>query len=209
MKTFRQDLEELINKYGMENGSNTPDFILADYLNSCMRIFDKTMKQRDIWYGKKLTREIVNKNKGDQQKIMDEIDHNNMCARATLYPEKSIEEVQDLQYVERLEVSYKFINSVLLGTKPMNEKKTRQWVTKTLAGRLSKYGVVVKCNEENNPPNIIDKNLLIARVMRNHANDQPGYKFINLIFGEFEQVKKYNEEYLLNQRLFNFIEKGI
>ncbi|HSW65257.1 MAG TPA: hypothetical protein VLH56_18395 [Dissulfurispiraceae bacterium] len=29
---FRAELETLINRYSKENGSNTPDFILADYM---------------------------------------------------------------------------------------------------------------------------------------------------------------------------------
>jgi len=209
MKTFRQDLEEVINKHSMENGSNTPDFMLADYLMGCLRAFDKLMKRRDLWYGKKLVRKIVDEDKDDQQKIMEDIDYNNMCARATLYPGKSIAEVHDIQYMPRLEESYKFINSVLLGTTPMNDKQTHQWVTKTLEGRLRRYGVVAKCNEENNPPDVIDKCLLIAKVMRNHADGQSGYKYIDLVFGEEEQVKKYTAEWLLNKRLYNFIERGI
>lgn len=208
MKTFRQDLEELINKYGMENGSNTPDFMLADYLMACLRAFDKVMKRRDQWYGKKLCRKIVDENKDDQQKIMDDIEYNNMCARATLYPSKSIKEVEDLQYMERVETSYKFINQVLSGTTPMNDKKTRQWVTKTLEGRLKKYGVVVQCTEENNNPEIIDKNLLLARVMRN-SNTHVGYKFIDLVFGTEEEVKKYTQQIYIDNKIFNFIAKGI
>lgn len=227
MKTFRQDLEEVINKHSMENGSNTPDFMLAEYLTDCLRAFDKVMKRRDLWYKKHewenqpqdykdwlqkiqdTTKKLMDEKRLKEEKLRDEGEFNNLCARATLYPGKSIEEVQDIQYMERLETSYKFINSVLLGTTPMNDKKTRQWVTKTLAGRLSKYGVVVKCNGENNPPNVIDQNLLLARVMRTDPKCTAGFKYVDLLFGELEQVKKYTDELLINQRLFNFIEKGI
>ena len=51
METFRQELETLINRYSLENGSNTPDFILADYLMECLQNFDKTMGARSKWYG--------------------------------------------------------------------------------------------------------------------------------------------------------------
>lgn len=54
VKTFRQELEEVINKHSMESGSNTPDFILAEYLNDCLIAWDKGVKHRDQWYGKEL-----------------------------------------------------------------------------------------------------------------------------------------------------------
>ena len=48
---FRKELEILINKHSKENGSNTPDFILSEYLVGCLNNFDKTIKQRDEWFG--------------------------------------------------------------------------------------------------------------------------------------------------------------
>lgn len=50
--TFVEDLEALINRYSMENGSDTPDFILADYLVGCLESFETAIKRRDRWYGK-------------------------------------------------------------------------------------------------------------------------------------------------------------
>jgi hypothetical protein len=49
--TFRDELERLINCHSMENGSNTPDFILADYLCACLSVFDAHVKARDEWHG--------------------------------------------------------------------------------------------------------------------------------------------------------------
>lgn len=65
--TFVEELRYLINRYSKENGSNTPDFILAEYLSECLDIFNKTVKRREKWYGKedkiKLTpAEIVENN---------------------------------------------------------------------------------------------------------------------------------------------------
>src|ERR1041385_370169 len=37
---FAQRLERLINAHSQENGSNTPDFILAQYLLACLRAFN-------------------------------------------------------------------------------------------------------------------------------------------------------------------------
>ena len=50
--TFRQDLEALINQHSVENGSDTPDFILADYLQDCLFAWDKATCSREKWYGR-------------------------------------------------------------------------------------------------------------------------------------------------------------
>ena len=50
---FRKELEHLINRHCMENGSDTPDFMLADYLSDCLVAFDKAVRIRDDWYGNK------------------------------------------------------------------------------------------------------------------------------------------------------------
>jgi hypothetical protein len=57
MGSFRKELEELINKHSLEKNSDTPDFILADYLAMCLHTFDKAMKAREKWYGKKEKKE--------------------------------------------------------------------------------------------------------------------------------------------------------
>lgn len=51
MNNFRQELAELINKYSAENGSNTPDYVLADYLTECLLLWNRTTNTRDAWYG--------------------------------------------------------------------------------------------------------------------------------------------------------------
>ena len=51
--SFRKELRDLINKCSMENGSNTPDFILAEYLVDCLESFDKVTNARETWYYKK------------------------------------------------------------------------------------------------------------------------------------------------------------
>ena len=51
--TFQKELESLINSYSKENGSNTPDFILAEYLKDCLEIFNKAVYSREIWNGRK------------------------------------------------------------------------------------------------------------------------------------------------------------
>ena len=51
----RPDLEHalsnLINSYSQENLSNTPDFILAQYLLDALDAFNKATNSRNKWYG--------------------------------------------------------------------------------------------------------------------------------------------------------------
>lgn len=47
---LRNDLENILNVNSSENGSDTPDFILAEYLVGCLEIFDKTVSKRTKWY---------------------------------------------------------------------------------------------------------------------------------------------------------------
>lgn len=48
---FQEELRELINRNSMENGSNTPDFILSEFLNGCLKCFDDSTTKRSKWYG--------------------------------------------------------------------------------------------------------------------------------------------------------------
>jgi|GEM_PF-1783292 hypothetical protein len=45
---------QVINQESLENQSNTPDFILAEYLVSCLEAFNRASTSRETWYGKKL-----------------------------------------------------------------------------------------------------------------------------------------------------------
>jgi len=49
-KSFRQDLQQLLNLHNRENASNTPDFLLANYLRDCLNAFDQAVIARDRWY---------------------------------------------------------------------------------------------------------------------------------------------------------------
>ena len=48
---IRHALAALLNRYSMENGSNTPDWILANYLIACLDAFDRATQERTKWYG--------------------------------------------------------------------------------------------------------------------------------------------------------------
>lgn len=49
--TFGEELRALVNRYSMENASNTPDFILAGLLAGLLDIFAGAIRARDGWYG--------------------------------------------------------------------------------------------------------------------------------------------------------------
>lgn len=49
---FQDELRALINRFSQENGSNTPDYILATYLIACLAAFDAAVEQREGWYGR-------------------------------------------------------------------------------------------------------------------------------------------------------------
>lgn len=50
MSDFRKELETLINRHSKENGSDTPDFILAQFLADSLDAFDKAVVRRTAWY---------------------------------------------------------------------------------------------------------------------------------------------------------------
>lgn len=47
---FQKELQSLLNSKSMENGSNTPDFILAKYLIDCLEAYEKATNRRNEWY---------------------------------------------------------------------------------------------------------------------------------------------------------------
>ena len=50
---FKSELTDLINKYSEENNSDTPDFILAEYLRASLDAFNSSVSRREEWYGRK------------------------------------------------------------------------------------------------------------------------------------------------------------
>jgi hypothetical protein len=51
--SFEKELKKLINVYSRENVSDTPDYILAEYMNSCLIAFNVAVKRREVHYGRK------------------------------------------------------------------------------------------------------------------------------------------------------------
>ncbi len=50
MEALGKDIECLINRYSREEDSNTPDFILAEYLMACLGAFEVASNRREVWY---------------------------------------------------------------------------------------------------------------------------------------------------------------
>lgn len=50
---FKDELQSLLNKHSQENGSDTPDFILAAYLTDCLNTFNAAVQNRESRHGRK------------------------------------------------------------------------------------------------------------------------------------------------------------
>jgi hypothetical protein len=46
-------LREVLNHYSQENASDTPDFILAEYMMGCLDTFNQAVRAREKWYGRR------------------------------------------------------------------------------------------------------------------------------------------------------------
>lgn len=49
---FQKALKDLINTYSIENDSNTPDWMIADYLVSCLKNWNYNILRREGWFGR-------------------------------------------------------------------------------------------------------------------------------------------------------------
>jgi len=48
-KTLPNELSDLINRYSRENDSNTPDFILANFMMMCLKAGEYLVNMREEW----------------------------------------------------------------------------------------------------------------------------------------------------------------
>jgi len=49
---LRVALRDLLNTHSVERYSGTPDFVLAEYLLSCLDAFHEATRQRERWHGR-------------------------------------------------------------------------------------------------------------------------------------------------------------
>ena len=59
MTAFERDLTALINRYSLESGSDTPDYILAKYLVMALVGLNHAIGVRDAWYDRHRSAEGV------------------------------------------------------------------------------------------------------------------------------------------------------
>lgn len=52
MSNLRKDIQDAINRHSAESGSDTPDFILAEYLADCLTAYDRAVCAREKWHGR-------------------------------------------------------------------------------------------------------------------------------------------------------------
>ncbi len=53
--SLSNEIRNAINRVSAENGSDTPDFILADYLVACLEAFDAALRKRENGTGEKVS----------------------------------------------------------------------------------------------------------------------------------------------------------
>ena len=49
---LEREIAAVLNRHSAENASNTPDFILAQYLFGCLVGWNVAVQQRETWYGR-------------------------------------------------------------------------------------------------------------------------------------------------------------
>lgn len=49
---FVKELEQLLNRHSIDNKANTPDFILASFLQGCLMSYIEAIEKRDKWFSK-------------------------------------------------------------------------------------------------------------------------------------------------------------
>jgi hypothetical protein len=52
--SLQADIRKLLNRHSAEAGSDTPDFILAEYLTDALHLYERAVIARERWYGRGL-----------------------------------------------------------------------------------------------------------------------------------------------------------
>lgn len=87
--TLQEKLARVINEHSLDNDSNTPDYILAEYLAGCLNAFNTATRSREIYYGREdplivkeipldtvspIKQELIKETNAIQQEIKVEVD---------------------------------------------------------------------------------------------------------------------------------------
>jgi len=74
MTETEKKLSDLLNSGSRESDSNTPDYILAEFMMRCLDAFELASNKREVWYG--VTLDILN---NWEELIMTAIGKASMC----------------------------------------------------------------------------------------------------------------------------------
>ena len=86
---------------------------------------------------------------------------------------------------------YQTINEEICRKNEFNDQKTRKKYKDLFSNMID--DVDIKCDEENNPPTIIDHCVMVARVSWKSTSNKTIYT--NLVFGQPEQVENIQRNY--------------
>lgn len=62
---LRRDLTAVLNRHSAENGSDTPDYILAQFLHGCLAAFDEAVLARQAHGGERARRRAARRVEAD------------------------------------------------------------------------------------------------------------------------------------------------
>lgn len=79
-KSFASELTTLVNRYSKENGSNTPDYVLANFLQNSLAAFDLAVNQREGHPEPDLVTRIKNKLRDAGNEVMRDIEGKTLAA---------------------------------------------------------------------------------------------------------------------------------
>ncbi len=65
--SLKTDITDLLNRHSAENRSDTPDFILAQFLLDCLHAFDHATVERSSWYDPSIRRQGRNPDVEEQR----------------------------------------------------------------------------------------------------------------------------------------------
>lgn len=52
MNDLASEIAAALNRFSAENASNTPDWILAQFLLGCLKAWNENIQKRESWYGR-------------------------------------------------------------------------------------------------------------------------------------------------------------
>ena len=100
---------------------------------------------------------------------------------------------------EKIFKFYEKLNHDFLNSSQFNNKETRDKTRKKLFSYLITFDPIdlkVKCDEENNSPDIVDQQCLVAKVSWKERINSIETSFADLVFGQPEQVSIIQQKLL-------------